>query len=403
MIFLDVIVVLLILILAQLFIVFFSKGKSQKIKNDLKNLWYYHLLFGFAFMFYTSNFGGDALKYWSKYGYHLGNTIQDYLRGGEGTAFIHLLNYPFVHIMELSYFTGTVIYSFVGFLGLLFFYLSANDLIKADVRIYGINLFPEVFFLPNLHFWSAGVGKDTLSFFCIGLLLYSSMRPKVRFTGILLSLYLLYNIRPHMAVFLLVAFGLGALIDGKLKKSYKVVLSLCFVVAAVLLFDNVMNYIKLDEVSAQSIEQYSDKRVTLLSQGNTGSSVDVTSYPLPLKVFTFLYRPLFFDAHNVTSLLASLENVMLLLLTYLLIKSKPYASFKLAPYQIKALMLFIIIGSIAFSSTMGNTGIMMRMKNMFTPALLIFILHTLSNRRSVKKLNDNLKGTRLKGGKIKLV
>lgn len=403
MIILDIVVVLLILVLAQQFIGFFSKGKSLKTRKDLKNLWYYHLFFGFAFMLYTSNFGGDALKYWSKYGYHYGNTLQDYLQGGEGTAFIHLLNYPFVHIVELSYFTGTVIYSFIGYLGVLYFYLSASDLIKSNVKIYGINLFPAVFYLPNLHFWSAGVGKDTLSFFCIGIFLYSSTTLKTRFPGILLSLFLLYNIRPHMAVFLLVAFGLGALIDGKLKRSSKIAMSLAFAVAAILLFDNVMSYVKLDEVSTESIEQYSDKRVTLLSQGNTGSSVDITSYPLPLKVFTFLYRPLFFDAHNLTSLLASFENAILLLLSYLLIKSKPYASFKLAPYQIKALILFIIIGSIAFSSTMGNTGIMMRMKNMFTPALLIFILHTLTYKMFVVKPKDNITDEGRKRSKIKLV
>lgn len=382
MIILDIVVVLLILVLAQQSIVFFSKGKSLKSRNDLKNLWYYHLIFGFAFMFYTSNFGGDALKYWSKSGFHLGNTLQDYLQGGEGTAFVHLLNYPFVHIMELSYFTGTVIYSFIGFLGVLFFYLSVVDLIKSNVKIYGVNLFPAVFFLPNLHFWSAGVGKDTLSFFCIGIFLYSSMRLKTRFAGILLSLFLLYNIRPHMAVFLLVAFGFSALIDGKLKKSYKIAMSLSFAVAAVLLFDNVMSYVKLDEVSTESIEQYSDKRVTLLSQGHTGSSVDVTAYPLPLKMFTFLFRPLFFDAHNVTSLLASVENVLLLFLTYLLIKSKPFKFFRESPYQVKALLILVIIGTIGFSSTMGNTGIMMRMKNMFTPALLIFILYTLSSKKA---------------------
>jgi hypothetical protein len=376
---LDLIFVIFIIFLAQWTIAFFAKNESIKCKKDLQNLWLYHLLFGIIYMFYVINFGGDALGYWRK----TDTTLDMYIEGGAGTAFMHVLHYPLVHSLELEFVTGSVIYAFLGFLGILFFYLTTREFVKYNEKVYGYNLFPLIFYLPNLHFWSAGVGKDTLSFLCVGLFVYSSLKIKSRYLGIALSLYLLYNVRPHMVIFLLASFGIGALIDGKLKPVYKVAMSLVFAAGALLLLDNVLEYLMLDEVSTESFEQFSNKKVSLLNTDNVGSGVDVTAYPLPLKLFTFLYRPLFFDVHNVTSLLSSIENVFLLILTLMLFKAKPISTFKQAPYQIKALIIFMIIGSIGFASTMGNLGIMVRMKNMLTPALLIFILYALSNKREV--------------------
>ena len=46
-----------------------------------------------------------------------------------------------------------------------------------------------------------------------------------------------------------------------------------------------------------------------------GSSLDISGMSPPMQLATYLYRPLPFEAHNVTALAASLENVFLLLLS----------------------------------------------------------------------------------------
>ncbi len=326
-----------------------------------------------------------------------------YLRGGAGTAFMHVFTYPFVYALNLSFFTGSVLFSFIGFLGVLYFYLAASRLVKHNTKVAGYTLLPWIFFLPNIHFWSAGVGKDTLSFFCVGLFLYSSLKPMIRAPGILLSLFLVYNVRPHMAIFLLLAFGLGIFLDKRLNTIYKFLLTLCFAAGAVMLFDDVMEYVKLDEVSTESLEEFSSTKQSQLSRGHTGSSVDISSYPLPLKVFTFLFRPLFIDAHNIASLLASVENLILLFLTYVLFKSKPVNSFKEAPFQVKGLILFVLIGAVAFSNILGNMGIMIRMKNMFTPALLIFIIWVLSYQKGLKTTEGETVKETIPRRKLRLV
>ena len=61
--------------------------------------------------------------------------------------------------------------------------------------------------------------------------------------------------------------------------------------------------------------------------------------------------------------------------------------FKAAPFVIKGLVIFLIIGTLAFSQSLGNLGIMIRMRNMFLPGLLIFILWSFSyQQRNNKKI-----------------
>ncbi|SIT93811.1 hypothetical protein SAMN05444128_3223 [Pontibacter indicus] len=373
----DIIILLLIPYLVKVAIPYFSKSAGVRNTKWLYYLWYYHVLFGIIFMFYVQVFGGDAMGYWRK----TDLSFDQYLNQGQGTAFMHVFNYGFVHVLDLSFFTGSMIYTFIGFMGVMFFYLSTANLVKTNVKVYGYNIFPYIFFLPNLHFWSSGVGKDTLVFFSVGLFLFSVMSPMRRGVGIAIALFLSYNIRPHITIFLLASFGAGFLFDSKLKPFQKVLLTCCMIAVAAFIFDDVMRFLKLDELSTESVEQFSEKKVSLLSRGHTGSSVDISAYPLPLKVFTFLFRPLFFDIHNVMGVLASLENLILLILFTKIVNMKTISLLKQAPYQIKGLFFFFLIGSVAFATSLGNLGIMMRQKNMLVPGMLIFMFWVLSSRK----------------------
>lgn len=344
-------------------------------------------MFGVIFFTYISIFGGDAKAYWKTGG---GGTIAGYWAFGPGTFFVHMLCLPFSKYLGLSFFTGSILFTFIGYLGLQFYYATAVNLIKTNVKVFGYKLFPLIFFFPNLHFWSSGIGKDTLSFFAVGLFVYTTFSPIKRSWAMLLSLFLMYYVRPHIAMIVLLSFGIGVFIDKRVGLFYRFLLASVFIIGVILLFDNVMAYVKLDEVSSESIDKFSNVRASNLSRSHTGSSVDITSYPLPLKVFTFLYRPLFFDIHNITAVLASFENLVLLLLSIKVFKSSPFRKFKNSPFQIKGLILFVIVGTLAFSHIMGNLGIILRMKNMMTPGLLIFIFYVLSYRHPKSILKNKI-------------
>ena len=352
---------------------------KKKSYRQLRFLWLYHLLFGVIYYYYVSAQGGsDSLKYWNGAKEITGDLAITILLEKYGTSIMYALNYIPSNLMNLSFFTGTVIYCFIGFMGFVFFYKIAFDLIPFNYKFKGVYLFPALFYLPNLHFWSSAVGKDTLLFFCVGLFAYSIMKLNRRIISILFSLLLAYLVRPHIALFLLLGFSMAYLMNDKIASYKRIILFGLLLAGGIVMLPSVMEYTQVEELSVESYESFSENKVKNLSRAHTGSSVDVSSYPLPLKIFTFLYRPTFIDIQSATALLAAIENLILLIFTIVVLRLKPIKTFKAAPLIIKGLVFFLIIGTVAFSMSLGNLGIMLRMRNMFLPGMLIFFLWSMS-------------------------
>ncbi len=254
------------------------------------------------------------------------------------------------------------------------------QLVSVNPFYKGYRLFPALFFLPNLHFWSCAVGKDTMLFFSIGIFCYGLLAPLKRIPFLVLALVLSFFIRPHITWFLLMAFGGAFYSGGNVKGVQRFFLGISFLVIAFLMIPKVIEFSKMEELSTESFEEFSENKSALLSRAHTGSAVDISSYPFPLKVFSFLYRPFFFDISGIPAAIASFENLLLLLLTIKVLGNQPIRTFKQAPFLIKGMMYFLLIGTLAFSQSLGNIGIMIRMRNMFLPGMLIFFLWALAHK-----------------------
>jgi hypothetical protein len=237
-----------------------------------------------------------------------------------------------------------------------------------------------------LHFWTCNVGKDTLSFFVIATIFYFFNDFKKRWFIMLCTVVLGYLVRPHIILFIGISFFLGYIIRSNTKAYLKFGILLMFLAVTIILLPVVAEYAKIQEFSVEGYEQYSSSGVANLSEAHTKSSVDVNSYPFPLKVFTFLYRPTFTDIFSVPALIAAIENLFLLLLSFMVIRRSPIKTFKAAPFIFQVSMFLLIIGTVLFSVSLGNLGIMLRMRNMFLPGLLIFILWSFSYYQE-RKLN----------------
>ena len=301
----------------------FSSNLSFSDGKNLKNLWFYHIAFGiiyWAYIFYGP--GGDSLGYYiASKEISIQEAFRLFLLNGPGTYGMYLLNAIPAKLM--GSFGLTMIYTLIGYFGIVYFYLIFTKNIQFNSKIGGSYLFPLVFFLPNLHFWSVGLGKDTLLFFSIGIFVYGMQKPSKNLFKIFLALLLSYIIRPHITIFLIASFGLGYVLDGNLKIYQKIFLGGVFLVAFVLLFDNIMAFLKIEDLNSETIESFSKSRVAGLSRAHTSSSVDISSYPYPLKIFTFLYRPLFFDINGVLAIVASFENLLLLILSLKFLRANP--------------------------------------------------------------------------------
>lgn len=366
----NVFITVLIFVLGYLFIQSFASRLSEENMVMLKKLFLLHIIFGAYFCFFVQ---GDAVGYWKQAKVMAYTDFIYSLTEAQGTYFMYALNYYPSNILDLSYFTGTMIYSLIGFIGLTYFYVIAVELIPNNPEFKGYYLFPLLFFLPNLHFWSCAVGKDTLLFFCIAIFIYGLMQPVKRMPMIIFGLLLAYFIRPHMTLFMLLGFGLAYFSGNNISVFQRVIFFGIMIGIAIIILPKVMEFAKIEEASVDSFNKFSVKKASLLNTSYSSSAVDISSYPFPIKVFTFLYRPLFFDINGIPSVLASFENLLLLVLSFTVLKNKPLQTFKSAPFVIQGMVYFLIIGTIAFSQSLGNVGIMIRMRNMFLPGLIIYI------------------------------
>jgi hypothetical protein len=345
----------------------------------LQYLYVYHLLISLFFSYYVLKDGGDAKAYWflsSRFSTDIGWT--EYYR--IGTYFMLFITYPLVKILEVNFYVGGLLFATLGFSSFIYLYVIVRKFIKKPIILWSINVFPFILFLPNLHFWTAGIGKDALTTFAIMLFYYAFFDYKRKWGWGLLSIVLMYHIRPHIVLFLLASSTLALLIDGRLKLSIKILLALIMMTSVAFMFDRVLAFLKLDEVTSESVTQFADIRSANLGK-SSGSAVDMSGYPFPFKILTFLYRPLFFDYNGIMSLFASFENLVLLIISTLLLRLKPLLAFKQAPVQIKSILIFFVVSTVAFSMTLSNLGIILRQKTPIILCLLIFIFWCFGYRR----------------------
>ena len=379
---LDLIYIPLIIVLGLGFINLFSSQLTERDQQVLRKLLFFHLLMGTYYCFFIQ---GDAIGYWRVPKAYTMETFKEGLFNGEGTMFMYAFNYLFSNLLNMSYLSNTLLFSLFGFMGLTFFYIVALQTVPYNKIISGYALFPLIFFLPNLHFWSSGVGKDTTLFLCIAMFTYGIMKSLTRIPLLVISMLLAMAIRPHIVLFLMVGFGLAYVLGGKVSGFQRVMFSAVMIGIGLAILPSVMEFAKIEEASAEGFDKFAEGKASVLSRAHTGSAIDVSAMPFPLKVLTFWFRPLFFDVRNINGLIASAENLILVILFIKAMRNQPIAAFAKAPFVIKGLVFFLIVGTLAFSQSLGNVGIMIRMRNMFLPGMIIYLMWVFSYQQQVAK------------------
>src|SRR5690606_35468840 len=166
---------------------------SRTERKILSKLFFYHFLIAIAFHFYISHFGGDATDYWEAPKLLSFTDVINLARNGSASAILYLINYFPSNTLGLSFFVGNMIYALFGYLGFIYIFrivksqfpnLSDFD----NIKLLGLPIFPWIWFLPNFHFWSSGIGKDTILFICIALFVYSFQNIKRRWVGVFISM-----------------------------------------------------------------------------------------------------------------------------------------------------------------------------------------------------------------------
>jgi hypothetical protein len=355
--------------------------------KTLNYLYFYHVFFFVVYYLTTIFSRSDSIQYYESARYIGGdwNIIQY-----TSTRFIDNFSAPFVSL-GLSFESMMFLYAWFGYIGFVFAYIYFKENIKLNVTVFGkYDLLQLILFFPNMHFWTASLGKGSLIFMGLMMFTFAVKRPQKRLLFLLLGGYFVYMIRPPVMLFVLTGVMIG-LLTGREKLSVGVRIliisaSVFFLYSASNTILGVAN-IQSTETAVEDFQQYSNEQSDRL-ESSAGSGVAMQSYPLPFKLFTFWFRPLFVDSPSVLGLFSSAENLVYLLLFVKIFNKRFIGFIRKAPYLVKMSAITFLLASYAMTFVMSNLGIIMRQKSMVMYFGFFVIYYFLADEKQNKLNNE---------------
>lgn len=364
----------LAILLIGYIIVFLIGVKQKKDLATVTSLYIWHTLFSFIYyLFSLSNASDATVNYRHSLNLH---AFEFY----PGSPFIKLVASFFTKGLDASYLNTTLCFGLIGCIGLILLYLSLKEYLKAFPWHWGL-----ILFIPSMSFWTASLSKDPISFFAVCLFLYAITVSKRKLLLTSIAFFAMFMVRPHIGALILASYVIYFIIRARVHILFKIITIPAILAGLLISISFVEQYIGLDESSADGYMDYIDKRESVSQTG--GSAVDISSMSYPMKMFTYTFRPLPFEAHSITALVNSIENTLLLFaFIYIVIKTR----FKLRPFiQDKNMWLFayLILTSSVLALTTANLGIATRQKWMFMPIIIYLLVYIFYQYRmnSLKK------------------
>lgn len=352
------------------YVVVFMIGVKQK--KDIAKvtfLYVWHTLFSLVYYLFSLSNASDATV---NYRHSLSlNAFEFY----PGSPFIKLVASFFSKGLDASYLNTTLCFGLIGCIGLILLYLSLKEYLKAFPWYWGL-----ILFIPSMSFWTASLSKDPISFFAVCLFLYAVTTSKKTLLLTSIAFFAMFMVRPHVGALILASYVIYFIIRARVHILFKMITIPAIFAGLMLSITFVEQYIGLDESSADGYMDYIDKRESVSQTGR--SAVDISSMSYPMKMFTYIFRPLPFEAYSVTALVNSIENTLLLFaFVYIIIKTR----FKLRPFiQDKNMWLFayLMLTSSVLALTTANLGIATRQKWMFMPVIIYLLVYIFSEYKT---------------------
>ena len=296
-----------------------------------------------------------------------------------GTAFLGKLVLFLRDTIGGSYLDYFLLFQSFGFWGLIFLMRTFEEIhLELGMRQTTVSLW--LLFLPGLHFWTSAIGKDAPLFLGVSLAVWSVMRLRSRYLAFAIAVAIMLLFRPHIALIAVGGLAIAQLFEPRSNLLAKIGLLAVAAVAVGVIAGTLKSAIDVNlSGGAGALEAVVSKR-DMMAQ-STGSA-SLSSAPYPVRVLSFLFRPLFFDAKGVFGIIASLENVFVLfavgyLVTYL--RQAMYLARNV--YFLRYCLIVAGLLTLLLSFVFYNVGLALRQKMMLMPALLTFFVAHFSLRK----------------------
>lgn len=346
----------------------------------VNKLYLYHLFFMVVYYTYASFNRSDSHAYFERVQAPNISWL-DYF--GTSTTFIDFITWPFINILGFNYEMMMVMFGWFGYLGFVYAYLFFRENIPIKIKVFkSIDFLTLILFLPNMHFWTSSLGKGAPIFLGLMMFAYAIKDTKNRWGSLLFASFIIYYIRPHVFLFVAAGTVLGYM-TGKEKIAFwkKLLIYVGMIGSLILVQDTILEMAGLNESEdiVEGFDEFSTERGGELAK--SGSGVDMASYPLPVKLFTFWFRPLFFDASGVMGLIVSVENLIYLLLFMKIIRKEFLKFLFNSPISVKMSITVFLLSSLALTFVMSNLGIIIRQKSMVMYFVFFVIYYFLAQKK----------------------
>ena len=331
----------------------------------IRFLFFYHLAFALVFTWYLNQYGGDAIRYWNltaETGHHPESWSDHF---GTRSYFIQWLNYLPAKLLGLPFWIGNVLYALASFWALKILFSLLLKTIPLGKSHSGLALLYLVFLLPNLHFWTAGIGKESLSLLGLAFFLRGTVDLKKGWYWLALGVFLSYLVRPLQGAVLLGIALPVVWLDKGLVFRLKLWLIPVMVVIAWYMVQFLLYITHMDGIAPSEIVGFSEEQFRFLDQFAAGSAIPMGDYPWWRKFWTLFFRPFWGEGNSFWQWMAILENsisLILFLCIPLLLINKTW---KKTPLWLLWALVFGLVIMMVYALTLNNLGIIMRMKSFF--------------------------------------
>jgi len=315
----------------------------------------------------------DSTRYYAQ--------VADFSQFKPGTRAVEWFAATLRDLLDASFLDLYMVFHLFGYLGAIRWYQLCKRTLEPTEGPQGSPslLLYIVCFLPGLHVWSSVLGKDELVFLAITSFLWGLAEPTRRFLSLAFGLGLCCLVRPHVAALLSASCAIAAIVSGGLPLLWRILVSGGLLFGLRSAFPFLSDFLGVNSLDVESSTDFVQRWQSRNLEG--GSSVDISDYSFPFQVFTYLYRPLFFDANGFLGIVVSVENLLLLAITLLCAPSLIRAlSMERDRFFLRFNLLFWGMTTAILASTTTNLGNAIRQKIMVLPSLLTLLLAAYATR-----------------------
>ncbi len=343
-------------------------------------IYFYHTIFMFIRYYYGETYSDDGPSY------YLWATTDIY---NEMKLKSHFYLVFFIKILNeylfLKYIHVCLVFNIIGSIGFLFIVSVLQNVINRNYS--NIERVMILFFIlvPSLNFYTSAIGKDTIIITAASIFLYSILRINQRMILLIISILIIFIIRPYIGFFIIVSSIIFYLFNLFKFSFIFNLISLTFLGLFIILLPfTFLSEYRINIFDINFILSFIENRQVIHQKASTYT--DLSNMFFLFRPLNYIFRPFIFEIDSIFTAIVAIENLFLMFLF-------SYYIFKIKVKKIiqNNVLLFILIFSLVLLIFLSNVtavlGIAVRQKWLILIFLFYLFISSSNNSNKTSSIN----------------